>query len=119
MVATHPACTIEPDLVHAFYVPGCECATCVKLKTQGDRDTHRTPLDVRCGRCDAKPGEGCFKPRPGLPRSGVDFHSERLALRYLGDCPRCGAACGWSCISDSGRVTRPHKVRKEAAGGTE
>ena len=116
MVATHPACTIEPDLVHAFYVPGCECATCVKLKTQGDRDAHRTPLDVRC---DAKPGEGCFKPRPGLPRSGVDFHSERLALRYLGDCPRCGAACGWSCISDSGRVTRPHKIRKEAAGGTE
>ena len=33
MVATHPACTIEPDLVHTFYVPGCECATCVKLKT--------------------------------------------------------------------------------------
>ena len=67
MVATHPACTIEPDLVHAFYVPGCECTTCVKLKTQGDRDAHQTPLDVRCGRCDAKPGEGCFKPRPGLP----------------------------------------------------
>ena len=92
MVATHPTCTIEPDLVHTFYVPGCECATCIKLKTQGDRDAQRTPLDVHC---DAKPGEECVKPRPGLPGSGVDFHSERLALRYLGDCPRCGAASGW------------------------
>ena len=119
MVATHPACTIEPDLVHTFYVPGCECATCVKLKTQGDRDAHRTPLDVHCGRCNARPGEECVKPRPGLPRIGIDFHSERLALQYLGDCPRCGAAAGWSCISDSGRVTRPHQARKEAAGGTE
>ena len=49
MVATHPACTIEPDLVHTFYVPGCECAICVKLRCQGRREnvTVQTCGDLR------------------------------------------------------------------------
>ena len=59
MVATYPTCTIEPNLVHTFYVLGCECATCVNLKAQGNRDAQKTPLDVHCGRCRAKTGEPC------------------------------------------------------------
>ncbi len=51
--------------------------------------------------------------------SGLEYHADRLALEYLGDCPRCGAATGWSCISDSGRVTRPHQARLEATDRTE
>ena len=112
MVATHSDCSIEPDLQHTFYVPGCACATCVELKAQGDWDAQRSIEDVHCGRCDAKPGEPCVIPKAG-PGSGLDYHADRLALQYLGDCPRCGAAVGWSCISDSGRVTRPHKARLE------
>ena len=113
IVAVHPDCTIEPESVHTFYVPGCGCAHCAGAKAQGDRDAQRTPLDVHCGRCGAKPGEPCES--TGSVNWDSEFHADRLAIQYLGDCPRCGSAAGWPCLSDSGRVTRPHQARVEAA----
>ena len=113
LVVVHPTCTIEPDLRHTFYVPCCGCANCARLKAQGDRDAERTPRDVHCGRCGAKPGEPCES--TGFVNWDSEHHAARLEIQYLGDCPTCGSAGGWPCLSDSGRVTRPHKARVEGS----